>query len=106
MNCRWVAGSAASGILLTSPIVRTASALRPPSNFSVSRGSMGARPGLTMSRCLSNSRVMPGLADLFRGLEPLMPGACDRERLVKIFYDVGAVLDADREPDGLRQHAG
>src|ERR1700676_5482888 len=66
---------------------------------------MGARRGLTMSRCLSNRRVMPGLADLFRGLEPLMPRAGYRERLVDILDDVGSVFDADREPEGFREHA-
>ena len=48
---------------------------------------------------------MPGPGRLFRGLEPLMPRACLRQRLVDILDDVGGVLDADRKPDGLGQNA-
>jgi acyl carrier protein len=49
---------------------------------------------------------MPGSADLFRGLKPLMPRAGFRQRLVDVFDDVGRVLDTDRKPDGFRQNAG
>jgi hypothetical protein len=47
---------------------------------------------------------MPGLIDLFRGLEPLMPRAGLLEGLVDVLDDVGAVFDTDRKPDGFRQH--
>src|SRR5260221_14471272 len=104
MNWRSVACSAASGLLLTSPMVSPAPTFRSPPNSSGSRRSVGVRPGVGMG--LSTRRVLPGLADLFRGLEPLMPRAGDRERLVDILDDVGGVLDADREPDGFRQDAG
>src|ERR1700716_1011725 len=106
MNWRSVACSAASGMLLMSPIVSTASEFRCLSSGSASCHSVGARPGLTMSRCLSNRRVMPGLIDLFRGLKPLMLRAGQRERLVDILDNVGGVFDADRKPDGFRQNAG
>ena len=67
---------------------------------------VGASAGLTIRRSLSNSTVMRGPADLFRRHQRLMPRACLRESLIDVFDNVGAVLDTDRKPDGLRENAG
>src|ERR1700722_7942208 len=100
LNCRSVAFSALSGMLLTSPIVTSAPSAR--ANASCA----GASAGLAIGGCLSNSSVMAGLANLFGGLDPPRACAGRSQRLVDIFDDVGDVLDADRKPDGFRQHAG
>src|ERR1700722_1987081 len=104
MNWRSVACSAASGILLMSPIVRSTSACCGRPNLSSCRSWAGARPGLTISRRLSSRTVMRGPRRLFRGLEPLMRPAGRGQRLVDILNDVGGVFDADRQPDGFRQY--
>ena len=49
---------------------------------------VGARPGLTISRRLSNSSLMAGPNRLFRGLKPRTRPAGLRERLVDILNDV------------------
>src|SRR5665213_4595704 len=107
VNCRSVACSAESGMLLMRPIVSTSStALRPGSNRSASRRAAATGAGLTICRCLSNSRAMPGSGGLFRCLLVRVLRTGLRQRLVDIFDDVADVLDADREADGLRQRAG
>src|ERR1700761_6011432 len=104
VNWRSVACSAVSGMLLTRPMRSTASEARPCSSLSDSRGCVGARAGLTIRRCLSNGTVMDCPPGLFRRLEPMAAGG--RERLVDVFDNVGAVLDADRQADGFGQDAG
>src|SRR5580693_7399605 len=100
LNCRSVAFSAQSDMLLISPIVTSAPSERAKASCA------GASAGLAIVGCLSNRSVMAGLADLFGGLEPPLACAGRSQRLVEIFDDVGDVLDADRKPDGFRQHAG
>src|SRR5581483_1378202 len=100
MNWRSVAFSALSGMLLTSPMVSSAAPARSKSSCA------GASAGLLIGRSLSNRSVMAGPPALLRGFEPRRSRAGTRQRLVDVLDDVVDVLDADRETDGLRQHAG
>src|ERR1700760_4804505 len=99
MNCRSVALSALSGMLLTSPIVSSASPARQVSSCA------GASAGLLICRSLSNRSVI-ALPALLCGLEPRRSRAGLRQRLVDILDDVVDMLDTDRETDRLRQYAG
>jgi len=47
-----------------------------------------------------------GFGGLFRCLQVRVLRTGQRQRLVDIFDDIADVLDADREADGFRQHAG
>src|SRR5215469_292158 len=96
-NCRSVALSALSGMLLTRPMVISIGA--PRSNASCP----GASVGLAIDCFLSNRRTI-ALRCLFGGLEPALGRAGLCQRLVDILDDVGDMLDADREADGLGQH--
>src|SRR5215468_8680930 len=97
MNCRSVAFSALSGMLLTSAIVS--------SPWPARSGSLcaGASAGLAIG--LSNGGAMFASRALFRRLQR-GPRGRFRERLVDVLDDIGDVLDADRETDGLGQHTG
>src|SRR4029077_14602639 len=86
LNCRSVAFSALSGMLLISPIVTSAPSAR--ANASCA----GASAGLAIGGCFSNRSVRAGLANLFGGLEPPLACVGGGERLVEIFDDVGDVL--------------
>src|ERR1700693_2545713 len=87
LNCRSVAFSALSGMLLISPIVISVPSAR--ANASCA----GASAGLAIGGCLSYRSVMAGLANLFGALEPPLAGAGRSQRLVEIFDDVGDVFD-------------
>src|SRR4051794_16601910 len=90
MNCRSVAFSALSGMLLTSPMVSSVAPAR--SNASCA----GASAGLLIGRSLSYRSVMAG-PHLLRRLEPRRSRAGLRQRPVDVLDDVVDMLDADRE---------
>src|SRR5579863_8011630 len=105
MNWRSVAFSAESGMLLMSPIVRSASTFFGWPRLSSRRCCAGTRPGLTISRRFSNGTVMSHSVSSFRRFEPVALRACFRQRPVDVFDDVVDVLDADREANGFGQDA-
>src|SRR3984957_65091 len=88
-NCRSVASQAASGMLLTSPIVRQLRPRRSP-----------AGSDRTVSRRRGMGSALPRL---FGSNQASRLGGA--KRLIEVGDDVVDVLDADREADHLRPHA-
>src|SRR5580704_13240873 len=92
-NCRSVAPQAASGMLLTSPMVRQ---LRPRRSTAGPGRKVSRRSGMALS-------VSELLGRDQRTSAPRLGGG---ERLIEIRDDVVDMLDADGEPDHFRPHAG
>src|ERR1700730_7859565 len=96
MNCRSVAFSAVSGMLLMSPIVSSAGC--------ANTSSRGASAGLSIGRCRSNRRVM---------LTNYSAASCRRSdgQAFASAWSMSSMMSAEcsmpiREADGFRQHAG
>src|SRR5262249_60607666 len=94
MNCRSVASSALSGMLLTSPISTQ------PTTALAMRGSepLSTRRGMRWLRSRSCGSLGRDHAALI--------GLGGVERLVEVRQNVFDVLDADAQPDHLGPHAG